>query len=158
METVEVFTPPATKDSFLSRLSPKDRTNLTRVIDNLKETMEIEKIKGSFYAVGGSVTKPGDRKDIDIVWILETPQTEGTAYDRATQKFEQYKKIAEKALKKNGIDYEEIHPAIDEEFQSPSILKTEGIITVKNSEGKPIDLITYSDNKYHEQEQKAIKL
>lgn len=129
------------KEVYLSRLSPQDRANLKNVGLLFNEIMQEEARKGSLVIVGGTLDKPLPRKDVDVLMVLQPHPTDvqkdgSTELDWALKDFQTFQHLIEKILDKNpSLQIKEIfEPAIDEEFDSPHILKTDGSMVVESKE------------------------
>lgn len=148
------------KEAYLSRLSETDRNNLLEIGKQFKQVMENEGRKGAIIAVGGSLNKPLPRKDIDVLLVLQPSPTDvvqgnSTELDFALNDFQTFKHIIEEILTLNpSLQIKEIiEPTMDEEFNSPSILKTDGSITVINKiqNAMPVEFIRMRERgKYQE--------
>ncbi|MDO8573759.1 MAG: hypothetical protein Q7R77_03345 [Candidatus Daviesbacteria bacterium] len=150
----EVQSPEARKEAYLSRLSQNDQDNLRKIGEQFKKVMQEEERKGVLVAVGGTVNKPLPRKDIDILVVLQPHQGDiqrgtSTELDFALKDFQTFRRLIENALNQDPqLQIKEvIEPAMDEEFGSPSILKTDGSIVVASKEegGMPIEFIRISE-------------
>lgn len=137
------------KEEFLKTLTPDDRNNLIQLSDEFKRVMQDDKRQGALIIVGGIMNKLHPRKDIDIV-LVRVRKDECLArslhesqLDFATKDFHDFKNLVTRMITSlRGVEIlEEMHPAIDEEFGNPNILKNDGSITIKGTKGLPIELI-----------------
>lgn len=152
-----------TKEAYYAKFQENDRKNLTEIVKKIKLTMEKSGKKGSIIAVGGTVNKPGERKDIDLLMVLDmkgeldNEKLKITELQRANLRFEKYKEVMRNAGF-NSSEIKEIPPAIDEQFQSDNILKSEGIFEIGKEGYKPIEIVCYPDDDYQENERVSILL
>lgn len=141
------------KERYLNRLSEVDRKNLIRLEELFKETMREKNQRGALLVVGGSLTKPIPRKDIDLLFILENPQLDKLPlYKDFLADFRVIQDMVKTMIKKdpNFRIQETIKPAIDEEFGMESLLKHDGSITLKADKGVPIEFIRSNQRKVSE--------
>lgn len=146
----EVLASEVQKEAYLSRLPLNDQINLQNIGQGFRKVLEEERRHGVIAAVGGSINKPLPRKDIDLLIVLQphiddAQKGTSTELDFAIRDFQIFKHIVEKVCTQNpSLQIQEIiEPTMDEEFNSPSILKTDGSITVanKNNDSMPIELV-----------------
>ncbi|MDO8576830.1 MAG: hypothetical protein Q7R82_00655 [Candidatus Daviesbacteria bacterium] len=148
-QNAEIQTPEVRREAFLSRLPQKDQANLRNISERFKQTMEAEGRKGALVVVGGALNKPLPRKDIDILIVLQPhPQdvqkNNSTELAYAQEDFKTFQHIVEKMSDQDpALQITAIEPAMDEEFESPHILKSDGsIVVTSNEEGiTPIEFI-----------------
>lgn len=145
------------KEHYITRLSPDDQKNLQTVESFFRKCIESEKKKGSLYAVGGSITKPPPRPDIDLVIRFDendSTQQGETHIQRAERSHAKLKAFLEDFVAKNPdfqIDEEKsVQPAIDEEFGSPNILKHEGSVVLKGRSGTPLEFVNLARTGTHQ--------
>jgi len=121
-----------------------ERGNIRKLFDALKKAGNEDGIDVETKVVGGVLNKHWPRKDIDITFQIVGKKGEGlTELDRAMDEFKTLSKIARRATEIDNdfaID-KEIEPAMDEEFDSPNILKFDGLIRVKPKRGTLMELI-----------------
>lgn len=140
------------KEDYLSRLPSVDQANVQTIIGLFQETAEETQVKGSLLAVGGILTKPLPRPDIDLLVILQENssgvgmQMYSDYYQLSLADFKIFADFVQKMLKKDQGKPFRItrtnEPAIDEEFDTPNILKHDGSIIISNkSGGVPLELI-----------------
>jgi len=147
-ESVPILEMP--RDVYLNRLVPEDRENLKRVASVIEEVLKEQNITGNLYVVGGSITKPNPRPDIDLVLRLnKTPNDEKdptiTQFDRAIMTWTQLQEILKKVTEKDptfAIDQKKsFHPSINKEFGNPSILEHDGSVGLKPETGAIIEFV-----------------
>ena len=122
------------RDSYLNRLSKKDSDNILRLSGLIQEYLNRNGLNGILFAVGGSLTKELPRKDIDLALVLEENQSFPRRSDYpdemsyASADFIKFLETIKNAIRgqTNFSINEVVEPAIDEEFESPNILKTFG--------------------------------
>lgn len=155
----EVQPPEANKEAYLSRLPQADQINLRKICEQFKKIMNEEGRKGALVAVGGTLDKLLPRKDIDLIIVLQphpadTQKGTSTEFDFAMKDFKIFRNIIEEMLKSDlSLQIQEvIEPAIDEEFNSPSILKTGGSITITSREkgSMPIEFVRKGGRGYYQ--------
>ncbi len=157
------ITQPPTKEAYLAKFKDADRNNLIETVLKIKESMRESGTKGSLIAVGGTINKPGERKDIDVVMVLNLKdklnygEPNISKLERANLRYEEYKKIIGNSSL-DSSEIEEIPPAIDEEFRNDSILKSEGIFSIKRNCCKPVEIICYPNDDYQYDDRDAILL
>lgn len=135
------------KETYLSRLPDADRENLRMISQLFEEEMRSRGTKGVLLAVGGTLTKPLPRKDIDLAIGLE--ETKDFRHDRfendlqfIREQFNFMEQIMRAIAERVGFDVKEtVEPSLDEEFQSPNILKHMGKITIGKEGSVPIDIV-----------------
>lgn len=136
-------------ETYFARLPEIDKQNLQNIMIAFETVMRERGKRGVLKAVGGTIDKPLPRKDIDLTLRL----AEGDS-DPKRDDFPDYLQyslanyniildIVREIVARNGnLEIgEEIEPAIDEEYQSPSILKNAGSIKINPREGTPIEII-----------------
>ena len=138
-------------EPYLVRLSKEDQKNLRLIAKDFLQVLNKKGRKGVLKVVGGTIDQPLPRKDIDLTLQMESndddpKRDDFTTYlEYAQSRFKIFKEIVEEIAGKNtslSINEEDvIEPTIDEEFQSASILKTDGSITIKPRKGTPIEVI-----------------
>lgn len=138
------------REEYLKRLTTIDRGNLQTVGRLFSESATKKERTGTLFVVGGSITKPLPRKDIDIAVVFEkTPndfsyKSGFTPYRRALEDFSVFRQVFEQLIiaDPNFEIRTVIEPLIDEEFESESILKHDGSITLACKKGgTPIEFI-----------------
>lgn len=134
------------KETFLKRLNNQDKNNILAVQKAFEEAMREKKFKGGMLVVGGILTKPLPRKDIDIKVIIESGQKAEdypNGHTFALKKFADLKDIAEALTERiPGLKIsEELEPTIDEEFDNTSILKHDGTIKLEKEGTTPIEFL-----------------
>lgn len=142
--------PEVNKGTFLDKLQPADRKNLTDVGQAFKETMKEMKLRGALLVVGGILSKPHPRPDIDIVLLLGDVNVahdkKETDLIRSNRSFEITRKVISGILDKNPTFSEEYsyEPEIDPEFDSENILRNQGRIKIKPATGTPLEFVNLS--------------
>lgn len=120
-----------------------EKSNIERFFRALKKAGQESGYDVETEVVGGTLSKPWPRKDIDVI-VKTGKRGEGiTELERAKDEFGTLSDLVKMAVKIDigfKID-EEIEPAMDEEFGSPGILKFNGVIRVKPEKGTLIELI-----------------
>ena len=152
---LEVPQPQLETEQYLSRLSPIDRNRLLRISDLFGKVMTETKRNGTLIAIGGTLTKPLPRNDIDLLIVLSgdpsDPQKKDfpNVYAYSLADFEIFKDLVSKMVKKDPtFQIREVHgPLIDIEFDSPNILSHEGAILIASSdkESTPIEFLRDPD-------------
>lgn len=138
-------------EGYLSRLSKADQDNLRQLTAIFNETLAEQRLQGCLVAVGGTITKPLPRRDIDLLILLQKqpgdpdPKNFPTTYDYATADFQAFRKIIQSIAERDPkLEIAAvIEPAIDEEFGNPDILKHNGSIIVihKTGQATPFEFV-----------------
>lgn len=137
------------KEEYFKRIPETEARDLERIGQLMAEGMRERQLEGAMFVVGGSITKPWPRKDIDALLIFEDnnhlPKLESypTRYRYSMADFELLRGLVKEITTKDP-QFEitdMIEPAIDEEFRSESILKHDGSITLKTENGTPIEIV-----------------
>ena len=141
------------REQYLAMLPDADRSNLQRIIELFGQVTQELGRSASLIAVGGTLTKPLPRKDIDLLVIFDKSDS-----DPKKQDYPDYHQFAVADFQiLNGLISgivaadpsftikEIIEPAIDEEFQNPSILKHDGSISLKSQSGAELEFIRIVD-------------
>ena len=149
MEKTEKIDYQVDSEDYLGKLPKIDRENLQMVVSALETVLREKGRSAVLKAVGGTIDKPHPRKDIDLTLRLMIEKSDPTI-DDPTDYLEYSKgqyKIFRDLIRGTFIGnpdleiVEEIEPAINEEFQSTSILKNDGTIKIKPKVGTPIEVI-----------------
>jgi len=143
-------------ESYLARLPTEDQENLRSIAKNFPRVLNKNGRKGVLKVVGGTIDQPLPRKDIDLTFQMDPNDNDPkrddfmTYLEYAQSRFKIFKEIVEEIAGDHtlfSISLEDvIEPGIDEEFQSTSILKTDGSITIKPKKGTPIEIIRKPEN------------
>lgn len=144
--------PPGTheisQEEYFTRLPEVDRDNLKTVNSLFKTIATEEGLEGGLVAVGGSITKPFPRKDIDIKVVFEGQNYDPknklqTYYDYSLKDYRNLETVVRKMAEKDQTIkiVEEIEPVVDEEYGNPNILRHDGGITIQRGNGTKIELI-----------------
>ena len=120
-----------------------EKNNIKRLFGALKDAGRQSGYNVETEVVGGALSKPWPRKDIDVTVKTGKMGKGETELDRAKDEFKTLSEIAKRAteIDKNFVVREEIEPAMDEEFGSPGILKFDGVIRIQPKKGTQIELI-----------------
>lgn len=137
------------KDEYLARLPDVDRKNILRIGELFEKAMKEIGREGALLAVGGTLTKPLPRKDIDILVVLEPGSSdpeqskEATLYRRALAEFRILRGVIRTITREDPrfTIKKTIRPEIDELYGTESILKHDGSITVQPKAGVPIEFM-----------------
>lgn len=130
---------------YNTRLSQDDVTNLELISKLFKKQGEVH---GTLYVVGGTITKSPPRPDIDLVLVLEEdpnslkdPAFESyLAYSKAD--YQEFEEIIKKTLQGSGLNIADTtEPEMDEEYNSPAILKSDGKVGINPDKGARIEII-----------------
>src|SRR3989344_1496325 len=135
--------------NYLESLSKIDQDNLRAITAGFEEVLRRKGLNGVLKAVGGTIDKPLPRKDIDLTLRLVEQETDQKAEDfldyleYSKARFNILRDLVEEIVaRKPELGIEEIiEPTINEEFESPSILKNDGTIKIKPKRGTPIEII-----------------
>lgn len=132
-------------DRFIEelRIPESEKGNLKRLLSALKIAGEESGYDIKTQIVGGAVTKPWPRKDVDITIKTGKKGIGETELDRAIDEFKTLSEIAKRVteIDKSFTISHMIEPAMDEEFDSPNILKFDGVIQIQPENGTQIELI-----------------
>jgi hypothetical protein len=123
---------------------PEDeKGNIERLFSALKRAGQESGCDIETEVVGGTLNKPWPRKDIDVTVKTGKKVKGETELERAKDGFKTLSRIVKKATKidKYFTVSKVIEPAMDEEFDSPDILKFDGVIQVEPKIGTRIELI-----------------
>lgn len=129
----------------LEKLGSIDKNHLEILSRDFEKFLKVEGKKGALFLVGGILTKPLPRKDVDIAVVIENEENDKfpkTSYTEAMDQFLFLQKIVNIIILENKLFRmgKVIFPCIDEEFGSESILKHTGSIEIKPEKGTPIEL------------------
>lgn len=142
------------RERLLIRLSEGDRNNLEDISRSFAEIMTKEGMHGGIVVVGGVMEKPLPRKDIDVRVVLETEKKREdykTYLEFAKDMFRKLQTVVGKIAQETGSEItEELEPAIDEEYQNPSILKHEGTIKMTKAGVTPVEFLHTIDGNIEE--------
>lgn len=152
MDNNEIRTPhpQISEDELYNRLGEIDKSNITTLSTTLKYVLEQMNRTGKIMIIGGVLTKPLPRKDIDAIFVLEPHENDPVLssfpneYEWAVEDFKLYCQIAAEIIKRTPDQFaiqEETPPAILEELQNPNILKFNGSIKIKPAKGTVIEII-----------------
>ncbi len=135
-----------TKETFLNRINEPDRANIEAIQKAFEDILRNKGLKGALLVVGGILTKPLPRKDIDIIVVIESDkswQKYENNFKYAGEKFRELVELSEQIIERNpGFSIvETLEPAIDEEFGTPSILKHDGTLKLKKEGTTPIEFL-----------------
>lgn len=133
----------------IPELEKKNVKQLRTLLDKAASDLQ-HKIKTS--VVGGTISKPWPRKDIDLlcsILDLQNIQVKGSRQERATESLGILEQILRKAI---GDDeefkiQEIVKPFPVGEFRNPNILEHYGTIVVQPINGSLIELINDPNNK-----------
>lgn len=149
--TLQGQTKEVNKSDLFSKLSEIDRRNMENLTSEFLTVAKEMGISGNLLVVGGIIDKPLPRKDIDMLAIFEgegLPKQEDFSdyYSFSLKDFELLETVLRKITEKNpNFSIGEIlKPSIDEEFQSPSILKFGGSVKINVKEGTMFEFIRES--------------
>lgn len=134
---------PLTREQYLARLPDIDRNNLERVIELFEEVTQEAGREVCLAAVGGTISEPLPRPDIDLVVVFPhlptDPKREGFPdyYQFTMAQFTDFREFIGKLLEKDPrFQVMNVYePEIDQEYGSPSILRHEGSIKVVDPGG-----------------------
>jgi hypothetical protein len=138
-------------DQFIDKLSPTDRTNMTLPTDSLIKRLSGQGMHGAIIGVGGVLTKPAPRKDIDCVVMLHIPRSDGTDFDKAVRCLDLLASSVRKDMESSSNRFQikaVLPPTLDRDYgQEFGILTDAGVIQIQPQDGTPIDLIPgYDEN------------
>ncbi|MFA5932547.1 MAG: hypothetical protein WCV81_05160 [Microgenomates group bacterium] len=141
-------------ETYLSKIPEADKNHLRSLADNFQKVMKKQGRSGSLVIVGGSITKPWPRKDIDILLLRnrspqDVPRGDRTIYKYTLAEYEELKNIIEKIAANTDLKIDNEHsvePLIDEEFGSETILRHDGNIVIKSDadKGIPLEFVSMS--------------
>lgn len=149
METSQTLQPNEVKKTdFFSRIPEEDKRNLEALNSSLTSTVEKMGLKAHLLVVGGIINKPLPRKDIDVLVVFEEenlPKQDSfeNYYLFSLEDFKKLEEVIKKIVEENqNFKIKEVHkPAIDEEFQSPALLKFGGSVKLEVAKGTQIEFI-----------------
>lgn len=73
-------------EHFTDKLGPTDRSNVIQLTGSIIDALERQGLHGAIIGVGGVLTKPAPRKDIDCIIMMNMTWERGhTQYDVATR-------------------------------------------------------------------------
>ena len=153
MEVKEGQETEVSKDKFNDRLSPEDQANVNRLIELFEEVMKSEGKSGKLVGVGGALTKPMPRPDIDLVVVLQDAGSSPTTntYEEAKQSLSQLESLVKEIVNREpGFKIgERLEPEIDKEFgDNPNFLRHGGSIKLIPNKGVPMELLTRSSKAF----------
>lgn len=137
------------KADYLSKLPEVDRQNIERLTELFIQVMTEKGRVGLLLAVGGTLTKPLPRKDIDLAIAFKQEPADPNIKDYpdilsfSTAEYRVFRDIINTMLKLDP-SYQitkTIEPFMDHEFQNPNILAHDGDVVVVNQfkEGAPLE-------------------
>lgn len=139
------------RESFLAHISEIDRANLLKLGSSFTKVLQQKGRRGALVVVGGILTKPLPRRDIDILLILDRAPNDlgrdnfSNQLEYAKADFVIFRDIANKIAfqSPNFVVGNEIEPFVDPEYNNPNILNHDGSTTLiyTNKQGTPIELI-----------------
>lgn len=138
------------REEALAGIPEKDRENLVRITQAFTPVMQERNMKGALVLVGGALTKPFPRKDIDVRMIIETEEKQEDledTYTLAVKKYQTTKSILEDMAKraKGFVVKEAVEPQILHD--QPNSIKHEGTLVVQVEGATPIEFMnTLSGN------------
>lgn len=142
------------KIESLSTLFPRqDVENLDKLYTFFEELSKQKNLGISLMIVGGSLTKPFPRKDIDILAFFEKDKDfpeidfDSRHFEYSKAVFQRFRNLVDEIRKQNDVEMEYRQPALDEEFAGSDILKHDGSIIVKFKRGTPIELVPRMESK-----------
>ena len=122
------------KATYIESLSEHDRESLGILATAFLEYLDKKGIAGALVIVGGSVnpeTRGSSRKDIDIVPLV-----------KGVDDFEGFKNMVDFIRLTAGFEEKKvIEPIMDEEFNSPAILRHDGAIALGYGNSTPMEFI-----------------
>lgn len=145
--------PTLSAEDYLKRLPIVDQKNLKKISRLFQEALIKDGRRGALVVVGGTIDKPFPRKDIDVLMILQQDPRDpkkgsDSEFDFAQKDFQIFKKLIRTMISNDLslIVKEENEPAIDEEFNSPGILKHDGSIVLQGPDKSlPVELVRRSE-------------
>ena len=131
------------KEEYLKRLPEIDRSNVLRISELFSIIIQATNREGILLAAGGSVTKSGSRKDIDLGMVFQRKEEDPKRDDYpdyfqyALADFRSFKQFTETMIGKDSQFQisEIIEPTLDLEYNNPAILRNDGTITITSKEG-----------------------
>lgn len=141
-------------DQFINKLSSTDRNNLTRLTGSLTKILLGQGLHGAIIGVGGVLTKPAPRKDIDCVIMLNMNRDpSGTQYDIAIRRMRilepvarRIEEVSEGFFKISKI----VEPRRDHMHEELGLTLDDGVIQIQPQDGILIDLIPRSERNIEE--------
>ena len=134
---------------YMDKLSPTDRNNMTRLTGSIIEILSEQGLHGAILGVGGVLTKPAPRKDIDYVVMLnmnEEPRT--MQYDIATKRMDILTPVVKRIEEESKgffLISEIVEPRIDHMHEDLGLTFDDGDIQIHPMDGTLIDLIPRSE-------------
>jgi len=150
--------PQMDRQTYFNLLSDTDRFNVQAITGTFKQILEEEGRRVVLKAVGGQLSKPHPRKDLDFnVCLLPeaSDQKNGdppyNQYEKALVNFRILRDIIQRTIDRlSGFKIGKIiEPAIEEEYTNPAVLKTGGSITIvpkEPREGTLIEIFREAEN------------
>ena len=138
------------REEALARMPEKDRENLVRITQAFTPVMQERHLRGALVLVGGALTKPFPRKDIDVRMIIDTgeiPEDLGDEYSLALKKYQTTKSILGDMAKRvqRVVVKEAVGPQVLHDH--PNQLEHEGTLIVEAEGATPIEFMnTLSGN------------
>lgn len=131
--------------AFFQNLHPVDQTNIAALTGALSETAVHRGLHGAIIGVGGVLTKPAPRKDIDCVVLFY--DTLGPLYNDAVKVFKTFEALVHQVSKHGGFKVvNTLAPEENIEMGIPGMTRKDGNIELKPREGIAIDLIPRHTN------------
>jgi len=143
---------------FIDKLSPVDRNNMARLTQGLVKSLSEQNMHGAIVGVGGILTKPAPRKDIDCVILLNmNGNRSDTQYDIATKRMNILEPVV-RGIEKESDGFfkisEIVEPKIDHMHEDMGYTIDDGDIQIQPKDGTLIDLIPRSEESLEKHIQK----
>jgi hypothetical protein len=135
-------------EAYLNRLEEaglgKDAANVRSVVKSFNNVCLIQNRKAQLYAIGGTVSEPLPRKDIDLKITFEKEETgsdERYSYEESLEHFRKdFKPLVDQIAQESGIEIDQTQEPVEEE-DLPGILRSEGWVTLR-PQGTPIQILS----------------
>jgi len=157
--------PIETREDFLNCLSTIDRSNVETIIDGFRQVLTGQKTTAEIHAVGGMVTQEGTQNDIDVAVNLQLGNrvsTEGSILTQAERRYVVYREIINSFPREilERFELEEKPPYINQEYQSDSILASDGtfVLKPKDKTAKPIEVVCSLEDNFSKGMRKSVLL
>jgi coenzyme F420-reducing hydrogenase alpha subunit len=132
-------------EQFTDKLSPTDRNNVIRLTGSIIDLLAGQGHHGAIIGVGGVLTKPAPRKDIDLVAMMNMNwERADTQYDAATRNMNILTPIVRDIeTESEGFFRIEkiVEPRIDHMHEELGITLDDGDIQIQPRDGTLIDVV-----------------
>ncbi len=136
-------------NQFIDKLSTTDRNNLVNLTGSLTKNLLEQGFHGAIVGVGGVLTKPAPRKDIDLVVMLNmNDEPSDTQYSTSTKRMDVLVPVVKRIEEESKGFFrvsEVVEPKINHDFEALGLTIDDGDIQIQPKDGTLIDVIPRSE-------------